>query len=156
MTVVIRTARPSDRLELIRLARLFAETEPYRDLFRGSNIDIDHQLASVVDLLFELGDDAVVFLAVDADDVPYAALALVANVNLLTGERFADELAWFVEPSYRNHKRVGPYLLRWAEEWAHAKGLRSIKMVAPIPSKVGNFYMRAGYSPIETAYRKVF
>lgn len=152
--ITIRRATPLDRQELIRLAVHFATTvEPYVTLFAG--IDVPAQCALVVDLLFDLGERAAIFVAVDADDVPYAGIAICENSNLVTGEHFADEITWWVEPSQRNGLRVGPRLMGEAEVWATTRRLRSIKMVAPIPSTVGRFYERAGYQAIEVCYRKV-
>jgi len=150
----IRRATPGDHHELVRLATHFASTtEPYRTLFDG--VDIPAQCGLVVDLLFDMGERAAIFVAVDEDDIPYAGLAICQNVNLITGEVFADEITWWVEPDRRNGLRVGPQLMGAAELWATTRGLRSIKMVAPIPSTVGKFYERAGYQAIEVAYRKV-
>ena len=152
--ITIRQAHRLDREELVRLAVHFATTvEPYRTLFDG--LDAPNQCGLVIDLLFNLEERAAIFVAVDADDVPYAGLAICENINLITGESFADEITWWVEPSQRNGFRVGPKLLGCAQNWAHGRGLRSIKMVAPIPSTVGTFYERAGYRAIEVSYLKV-
>lgn len=152
--ITIRRATPGDHHELVRLASHFATTvEPYRTLFDG--IDIRAQCDLVVQLLFDLGEQAAIFVAVDADDVPYAGIAIAENVNIITGERFADEITWWVEPDRRGGLRVGPQLMGAAELWATTRQLRSIKMVAPIPSTVGKFYERAGYQAIEVSYRKV-
>ena len=153
--ITIRQAGPADRFELARLALHFATTHPpYPALFAG--IDVPARIAFVLDLVFQLGEQAAIFVAVDVDDVPYAAIAMVENVNILTGERFGDELAWWVEPDQRSSVLVGPRLLVAAEEWTTGRGLGSIRMVAPYPSKVGKFYTRRGYQEIETSYRKVF
>lgn len=81
-------------------------------------------------------------------------LALVDVENPITGENYADEIVWWVEPGYRGALKAGPALLDAAEAWATAKGLTLIKMVAPWGSRVGRFYLRHGYRPIEIAYAK--
>lgn len=150
----IRRATPGDHHELVRLATHFASTvEPYRTLFDG--IDIPAQCGLVIKLLFDLGERAAIFVAVDADDIPHAGIAICENMNVVTGELFADEITWWVEPEMRGGRRIGPQLMGAAELWATTRGLRSIKMVAPIPSTVGKFYERAGYQAIEVCYRKV-
>jgi hypothetical protein len=154
--ITIREARGLDREELVHLAVHFATTvDPYVELFAG--LDARAVCGRTVDLLLNLAEEglAAIFVAVDGDDIPYAGLAICENVNLLTGEKFGDEIAWWVEPAQRSSLRVGPKLLGVAEKWTHQRGLTSIKMVAPQPSAVGVFYERAGYRPIETAYRKV-
>lgn len=65
-----------------------------------------------------------------------------------------EELAWWVEPDARGAGRVGARLLDAAEAWARAHGLKWLKMVAPHQSRVGRFYERRGYVPVETAYSK--
>jgi GNAT superfamily N-acetyltransferase len=81
-------------------------------------------------------------------------IAVVELPNLITGDLYAEEVAWWVEPNRRG-LRLGPQLIAVAEEWATTRGLRSIKMVAPIPSQVGRYYERRGYVALETAYLKV-
>lgn len=68
-----------------------------------------------------------------------------------TGERMAEELAWWVEPEYRAGK-VGIYLLRSAIEWARQIGVSCLRMNAPYGTRVGIILERHGFTPVETAH----
>jgi GNAT superfamily N-acetyltransferase len=127
--VIIRRAvdTPQEREQIERLALHFSLMEPYRALFNASG---RRGLA------------------------PLIGIAVVELPNLITGDLYAEEVAWWVEPNRRG-LRLGPQLIAVAEEWATTRGLRSIKMVAPIPSQVGRYYERRGYVALETAYLKV-
>lgn len=80
-------------------------------------------------------------------------LAIVAIPHPMTGQIYAEEIAWWVEPDYRGGT-LGPKMLRAAEDWATTNGANVIKMVAPAGSTVGSFYERIGYTPVETAFIK--
>jgi len=68
-------------------------------------------------------------------------------------ETIVDELMWWVEPAWRGSS-AGPKLLRSLESWARQKGVRWIKMIAPVESDVGKYYERIGYAALETSYLK--
>jgi GNAT superfamily N-acetyltransferase len=93
------------------------------------------------------------FLAED-EDGPFGMLILVAVPNPLSGEVFAEELCWWVEPHRRGALKAGPALLQHAEAWTRAKGITTLKMVAPANTEVGLFYARQGYHAVETAWAK--
>lgn len=149
--MIIRPATLLDRQDVRRLAIAFSYTPPYDQLFDEATRDA----LPIVDLLYDLIalDRAAIFLAIDAGGQVLGGLAICANINLMTGAAFADELCWYVEPAHRKG-RVGPYLLGAGEKWALEKRLGSIKMVAPHPSTVGRFLERRGYVALETAYLK--
>lgn len=82
-------------------------------------------------------------------------LAVYKATNYVTGEQFADEQVWWVEPEYRKTS-LGPRLLAHMEGWARMEGLPMVKMVAPNESDhdTGRFLARRGYTAIETVYQK--
>jgi GNAT superfamily N-acetyltransferase len=80
-------------------------------------------------------------------------LAVVVAPHPLTGEPYADEVVWWVEPEYRSGS-LGPRLLQTVENWTVTKGVTALRMVAPNETAVGKFYERRGYVPIETSYLK--
>lgn len=80
-------------------------------------------------------------------------LAIVALPHPLAGGKVAEELAWWVEPEWRQGL-LGPKMLREAEAWATRNGAVMVKMVAPAGTDVGEFYERIGYQAVETAYIK--
>jgi len=78
-------------------------------------------------------------------------LALYTIPHPLTGERTAEEIAWWVEPEHRSD-RVGVKLLGAGIEWARQVGVSCLRMNAPAGSKVGIVLERHGFRPIETAH----
>jgi GNAT superfamily N-acetyltransferase len=78
----------------------------------------------------------------------------VVNPDIYSGELVAEELFWYVRESTRGS---GVRLYRRFEQWAAARGAGSLQMVHlldSMPEKVGRFYLRAGFEPIETRYAK--
>lgn len=148
--ITIRAARYGERAALLSLAVHFAQSPPYARMFE--TVEPWH-IGQLIDRLFALGEEAAIFVAVE-DDAVFGGLAIMDVPHLFTGEHYADELCWWVEPNRRG-LRAGPQLLCRAEEWARARGLRTCKMVAPVPSDVGRFYEKMGYRALETAYVKV-
>lgn len=144
----IRRARVEDTAAIVGLCVHFTAATPYGALFAATPAGI----ASLAAYIFALEPEAAIFLAVE-DGTPVGLIVLVAARLTGTEDAYADEIVWWVEPGHRA-RRAGPALLAAAEAWARGRGLRLIKMVAPIPSDVGRFYERRGYLPIETAYAK--
>jgi len=150
--MILRAATAADRADVVALALNFHAESAY-----GYLLAVDPQRVGV---LFDLAlDQGVVFVA-ERDTVPgpagpelVAFLGLVVLEHTLSGDRYAEEVAWWVEPEYRSGT-LGPRLLALAEEWASAHGCAFLKMVAPIGTTVGAFYERRGYQPIETAFMK--
>jgi GNAT superfamily N-acetyltransferase len=106
-------------------------------------------------MVFGLGGDGFTLLVSNgADAAPFGILAAVVTAHPVSDERFCEELVWFIEPTERGATMAGVRMLRMLDEWARARGARYIKMVCPHGSKVGGFYERAGYQPLETAYMK--
>lgn len=158
---MIRKATSADKLDLVAMATRFLTETPYRQFLTVSPAMLD----SLVDTVLELG----VVLVAERLHFPYIGpnlepaparrelvgmIALVELENPITGEPFADELVWWVEPEHR-HGTIGPRLLVAGEAWAREKLLPVVKMVAPAGSQVGAFYQRMGYTAVETAFIKV-
>lgn len=80
-------------------------------------------------------------------------IAIVVLPHPLSGVNYAEEVAWWVEPEYRDGT-LGPRMLRSAEEWATRNRANVVKMVAPAGSDVGRFLEKVGYQAVETAYIK--
>jgi GNAT superfamily N-acetyltransferase len=149
--ITIREATPEDTAALIRIGESFtAGIEPYRSLFGVMPLE---RVRALVDVMQQFAEDrAVILVAADGATV-YGVLVLVAVTNLYNGELWADEFVWWVDPAYVGHG-AGPRLLAAGETWALARGIVWIKMIAPQGSRVGRFYGRHGYVPVETAYLK--
>lgn len=148
--MILRAAVASDRDAVVSLGLCFHAETPYGELL---HVDPD-RIGAQFDVALDRG---VVFVAeVDDGMIPPALvgfLALAALTHMLSGDRYAEEMGWFVLPPYRTGT-VGPRLLRRAEEWAKTNGCVFLKVAAPEGTDVGYYYERAGYLPIETAYLK--
>jgi len=146
MRAVLREATLEDTPALVRMAEHFIRGTAYADLLTFNEPAI-HTLIALV-----LGHGVIYVTEIDRALV--GMIAIVALPHPVTGELYADELAWWVEPAYRGTS-VGPHLLDAAERWALARGAAMMKMIAPVGSSVGAYYLRRGYRPIEIAYGKV-
>jgi GNAT superfamily N-acetyltransferase len=142
--VTIRHATAADRPRVLELVDHFLAATQY-----GTLLGLPHCGPDLFDLALTVG---VIFLA-DVDAELIGMLALLALGHPLTGQPYAEELAWWVEPAHRIGL-AGPKLLRAGEEWATTRGCFCIKMTAPHGSTVGAFYERRGYEPIESSYAK--
>jgi len=144
--MMIRAATIADAPRLIEMAKAFLLQTRYGDTLR-TNPDA---LEALVGQVLELGYIAVA----DVDGRLEGMLAVVELTNPISGDPYADELVWWVEPDARS-RSIGPKLLYSAERWAHGRGLPLIKMVAPVGAlAVAQFYRRRGYEPVETSYMK--
>lgn len=152
---MIRQATVEDKPALTAMALNFMASTAYGQLLRPAEGMLDR----LIDLVLENG---AIFIA-EVNSVQFASgrnqpigmLAVVVVPHPVTGEDFVDEVAWWVEPAYRN-ATVGPRLLHHMEGWACMKGLHMVKMVAPADAPdVGEFYRRSGYMAVETAWLKV-
>lgn len=77
------------------------------------------------------------------------------TMSLYDGKVIADEAFWFVDPHHRG--TAGVRLFFEAKAWALESGARRIlmgKMLAinPENDKVGAFYERQGFKPLQTQY----
>lgn len=154
--MTIREATGDDKHRLVEMAARFLLETPYGRLFDDKATP--DTIARLIDQVLTFG---AIFVAEETGPGRYGRtalkltgmLAIVVVPHPLTGRNYAEEIAWWVEPEHRIG-RVGPNLLRSAEEWATTKGANMCKMVAPEGSSVGGFYERLGYQPVETAYLK--
>ena len=144
---MIREATVADTDRLVEMTMRFLTTTDYGRLF-GANVTCIRKL---VGLVLEHG---VIFVGETWKHELIGMIALTALPHLLTGEAFAEEQAWWVEPEHRGGS-LGPRLLAAAEGWARESGLEMIKVVAPEGGDVGKFYTKLGYEAVETAYVKV-
>lgn len=147
--MIIRPATLEDSAAVCRMAIRFLEETPYGELVTPNEVKIAQLLLQCLDL-------GVIFVAELEDASPHTLvgfLALVALAHPVSGDPFAEELAWWVEPEAR-HLSIGPRLLREGERWAVANQLRMLKMVAPAGSPVSGFYERRGYRLVELTYCK--
>lgn len=139
--------------------RFLRTTHYYEVLERDVN---EESLGGLIMALFGAGDQACLLVAEDRDGAVVGGIGLLALPHPFTGQMYADELVWWVEPEHRG-TLVGPQLLRVGEDWARTHGITLIKMVAPmvknedgryVPAPIGTWYERHGYRPCETSHYK--
>lgn len=145
--MILRSATIDDLPRLHALTAHFLASTPYGNLLREPS---EVRLFGLVEQVLESG----VILVAELDGQIEAMLAAVALEHPVSGEPYADELVWWVEPEHRGSS-IGPRLLDLAEAWAVSNGLTMLKMVAPSGSTaLAAFYVHMGYHAVETAYVK--
>jgi GNAT superfamily N-acetyltransferase len=95
-----------------------------------------------------------VIFAYEHENCIVGALGGIVHQDIYGPSIIAEEFFWFVEEEYRG---AGLLLYHEFEEWAVSRGADTIQMVHLLdlmPEKVGAFYRRQGYHPIETRYSK--
>ena len=151
--MILRPATADDRDAVIALAMRFYAASPYGRLLA---VDLDH-LHQMFDSAVE---DGIVIVAEpehsDEGGELLGFLALDALEHRVSGERFAAEVGWWVEPAYQAGT-IGRQLLERAEAWAKAHDCAFL-LLSAMPGAdgpaVGAFYERRGYQPIETLFMK--
>jgi GNAT superfamily N-acetyltransferase len=144
--VIIRPATVDDSKAIVEMGLKFHASSPYVWM-RAT----EQSITELCGLVFALERGAVILLAVE-DGKPFGMLAGALSKHLVTGQIFADEIVWWVDPAYRGSRRAGPALLCSFKEWARERGCSMLKMIAPNPSLVGEFYERQGFRLIEQIY----
>lgn len=149
--MILREATPADRDQVIAMALRFHAETAYAQLLQA---DPD-RIAALFDVSHAHG---VVYVA-EAEHSGEGGelvgfIAFVACIHQQSGERFASEQGWWVNPIYRTGS-LGRQLLALAEAWAKADGCFFIAMIAPVGmDAVGHVYERRGYVPVETTWMK--
>lgn len=91
------------------------------------------------------------FLVAVAGDDFEGVLGLMLCENLISGDRYAAEICWYVQPARRDG--LGLTLLRAAETWAAEQGARTIQMLA-LDGRFESLYGRRGYVPTHRIYER--
>lgn len=157
--MIIREAILEDAFRIREMATRFLLDSQYGELFHNERTP--DAIGKLIEQVMAIGT---IFIAEHEQNAPrwvqgldahrvVGMLAIVIVPHPLSGEKVAEEIAWWVEPQARGGM-VGPHMLRSAEEWATRNGANVVKMVAPAASAVGIFYERSGYRAVETAYIK--
>lgn len=141
--MTIRNARAEDLGQVINMTEHFLEASIYGPLLRMT-------LPQIITLVHNVWTVGAILLA---DGPPIVGMiGLLALDHPMNGQRVAQEIAWWVEPSARG--RTGLELLKAAEAWSRQSDCTLLQMVAPANSQIGRFYERAGYQIVESAYVK--
>ena len=145
---MIRHATPVDIPRILEMAERFINNSAYSNVLTF-RVEALERLADVV-----VGQLGAVLIATVPAGGSVAMFVVVALEDPLTGDRYAEEVAWWVEPEHRGGL-IGPRLLAAAETWARENKCPVLRMRAPVGSDVGAFYLRRGYTEVETIYVKV-
>jgi len=141
----VREATFADVPRLIEMACAFHAASPYGKLLPAT----PERLEVLVRLTLTQG----CALVAVHDGQVVGMLGLLFPEHPFTGERFAEELAWWVEPSCRS-LRAGPQLLAAAEAVTTRYGISVLKLSALNPSRVGDWLTTKGYEATETSFVK--
>lgn len=145
----IRMARENDLPDLLRFAREFHRSSPYR----GMKFSLEKTKSGMESIIRGGGLNAVILVATK-DDKPVGMVIAVCGGSEFSEDRVATELAWYVEPEHRNGKRA-LLLFESYEEWAKRVGCRFVHGAYLTSSPdLSGFYNRKGYSKVEESYLK--
>lgn len=158
VSAAIRTATRDDLEAIARMARHFIEAST---VFRAWLKPDPAPILAVAEAILEgktaerLNVEGGVILVLEVERELVGMIAgLVFRDPFIGDEPVFDEIVWWIEPEYRRGL-AGVRLLKACELWARQKGLSLLKMVAPADApEVGEFYLRSGFHPINTAYYK--
>lgn len=143
----IRSATLDDVPRLVEMSSRFLRESVYGTLFNPS----PSQIKSIVAVVLDLG----IALVGEVDKRPVGMIGLVDVPHPVTGDRCAQEVAWWVDPEHRQGS-IGPRLIVAAELWAVRRGLPAIWLAAPHQNEdVGAWLSRRGYRAVETSYVKL-
>ena len=143
--VAIRQATAEDSHDLLVFLAQLAQTSRYTN---GATLNKTH-LAASLDKMLALQDAE--FILALADDRIIGVLVLLLFDDLISGERGAAEVCWYVEPQHRHG--VGPRLLNEGERWAEQHGAVKIQMLSP-DVRFEAFYARRGYAPSSRVWER--
>jgi hypothetical protein len=147
--VRLRAATLEDEATVLTMARHMVEQTAYHQWV--GEFDVDRFTGLYHLLVEQLGVVLLAFIG----DAPVGFLAAAELRHPMLGSHYAEEVAWWVEPSLRGVRLVGPRLLGAFEQWARERQCVTVKMVAPFGAPgVTRFYERAGYAEVETHYIK--
>lgn len=95
------------------------------------------------------------FLLEDGGEV-VGGIGGICHPDLLTDRLVAAEMFWYVKPAHRGGTWA-VRLLKAYEAWAKSQGCYSLSIghtAHLMPERLKEFYLRRGYTPNETNYRK--
>ena len=146
MEPVIRVATMVDEAAVLACVERLADTSVYT---RASAVNVPH-VTAVVRRLLE-NPEAGVLVAETGDGAVVGLLILLIYEHLISGDRIAAEVCWYVDRHWR--RGVGVALEVAARAWAVDRQALALQMVAPAKKFTG-FYERHGYQPIEQVYER--
>jgi GNAT superfamily N-acetyltransferase len=147
--VTVRRATFNDLPQYRAVAREFVAALPITPIVGISDEGIDNFLVRAID-----NPDIGVWLAERDGDIIGICGALVYPIYFNPQHTIAQELWWWLTPAARGGS-AAKKLLRTIEDWAAEKGASALSMIAldnQNGERVGNFYLRSGFAPMERTY----
>ena len=138
--MVIRPATVDDVPRIVEMGVAFLRASPYHDVLAENRT----QMAALATQLLTTGT----VLVADEGGALFGMIGLIASPHFLSGEMYAGEVFWWVEPGRRG---AGLRLWRAAEAWATAQGAVTLQMIAP-DDRVATLYERRGYQPLDRSF----
>lgn len=154
--VIIRPATEADRDAIVAMGAHFIAGTHYGDIFEQlvPGADLELGIDRLLTLAWALGPEGAMCLVAEDSSGLVGMLGAACGPHLLTGEKFTEEVCWWVELGARGFD-VGPQLLEAIERWAGSVGCAFIAMIEPLNAPaVGRFYRQHGYFKVETKHAK--
>ena len=142
--MIIRKATIEDVPRLVEIGRHFLHASKYAQQIADNPEKATETLQAVVEKLGAI--------AVLENGTVQGMFAFVVFPHYFSGETFATELVWWLEPEARQ-PGLGLKLWEYAEKLATEMGADRMQMGAP-DDKVGRMYRMRGYKATEVCYEK--
>lgn len=146
----LKIADGDDILELKRMALNFKAHSPYRDF----PVDED-KIQEFLGKLIDAGPKNAVILMAIVDDKPVGMLVGLAAEFIFSRDRYASEIAWWVDPAFRGS--AGKELQEAFAYWAKKVGCKYLSMALlenEDTTKMKKIYKKLGLVPAEQAWIK--
>ena len=146
MDVRIRLATSADAEAVLIFLALLATESEYTQQARLNRGHLEEQFRMLLE-----NPDAGCQIAETAEGQIVGVLGFLLYRHLISGERGAGEVCWYVHPAWR--RGLGRSLHAAAETWARKQGACFIQMLAP-ERKFEAYYRRCGYVPTDRVYER--
>lgn len=146
----VRVARREDVPDLVRFARNFHKSSPYKWL----RFDTKKVTESFERVTSSPGTDMIALIAYKENE-NIGMVVAAADSPPFSSEKVSTELAWWVEPQHRK-TRAALFLFEAYEEWAKRVGCRGVQSAYLLNTDhdPSEFYKKKGYTPVETSFIK--
>lgn len=146
--MTIREATAADVPAIVAMGCQFLRETAY-------GLHVQENPSQMAILVESLIDGAGAVFVAERDGGYIGMLGLVAFSHPMSGEPFASEMFWWVDPAARR-SGAGARLFARGEQWARdERGVAVLQMIAPTPDVEG-IYESRGYTRVEVAYQKRF
>lgn len=146
MSSTIRKATEDDIFVILVLGREFSREA-------GEAFSWDKSKTEAI-LAQAIHSDEVLILVLEDEGIVVGGLVAAMSTMPFASHKIATELAWFVDPRYRGHRKsLG--LVKEYEKWAKANGATYVVMAhIHKVADISNVYERLGYEITESSYMK--